>query len=61
MSQEEDLLEKGLEAYTADDYENAISFWKKSSEDGNMIAQSNLGSMYYQGIGVEKDYLMAAH
>ena len=37
------------------DYEQAVDWFRKSAAQGNANAQSNLGVMYQNGWGVEKD------
>jgi len=53
-------FEDGKEAYEREDYIAAISFFKKSAEQGNAYAQYSLGQMYRQGRGVTQDYKQAA-
>jgi len=47
---------KGLDAYESGDYATALREWKPLAEQGNAIAQTNLGVMYQQGIGVPQDF-----
>ncbi len=49
-------LEKGLAALTAKDYPTAVRLISSAALAGNAAAQSNLGYMYRDGIGVPKDY-----
>jgi TPR repeat protein len=42
-------------ARDAADYAKALKWYRKSAEQGDAIAQSNLGSMYGTGDGVPKD------
>ena len=50
---------KGLEAAQSGDYQTAVQEWRPLAEQGNSDAQSNLGLMYYKGIGVPQDYAEA--
>ena len=54
-------FEDGKEAYEREDYIAAISFFKKSAEQGNAKAQDNLGAMYAHGLGVTQDYKQAMY
>jgi TPR repeat protein len=38
------------------DYKEAAKLYRKSAEQGNQFAQSNLGAMYGNGLGVIQDY-----
>ena len=38
------------------DLKKTIKWYKKAAENGSIAAQHNLGAMYYDGIGVVKDY-----
>ena len=40
---------------TKKNLEKAFEWYEKSAENGNKIAQYNLGRCYKDGIGVEKD------
>ena len=50
---------RGLEAYNAGDFATALSEWKPLAKRGNASALFNLGSMYYSGKGVRKNYTEA--
>tara|TARA_R110000824_G_C14840086_1_gene638880 strand:- start:7 stop:609 length:603 start_codon:yes stop_codon:yes gene_type:complete len=52
-------FQKGLEAYEAGDYQTALTEWRPLAEQGNSDSQTNLGLMYYKGIGVPQDYAEA--
>jgi hypothetical protein len=41
------------------DFKLAVKWYRKSAEQGNAKAQSNLGVMYEKGWGVPKDYVLA--
>ncbi len=49
-------VSKGFEAYNNEDYETAYKEFLVEAEQGNMIAQTNLGIMYDNGQGVLQDY-----
>jgi TPR repeat protein len=51
---------KGLKAYQAGDYAEAMKWWRKAAEQGLAGAQNNLGLMYDKGTGVLQDTI-AAH
>lgn len=48
--------ESGESAYKRGDYKNALKHFEPLAELGNAKAQSNLGFMYGQGIGVPQDF-----
>lgn len=37
-------------------YEKAVYWYRKAAEQGNMVAQHNLGNCYYKGEGVTQNY-----
>jgi hypothetical protein len=47
---------EGLEAYGRKDYVTALKEWKPLAEQGDAIAQFNLGLMYRKGQGVPRYY-----
>ena len=47
--------EEGLDVYIAGDYVTAFREFKTLAEQGDAMAQFNLGYMYYQGEGVTQD------
>ena len=49
-------LEKGMFALEMEDYERALYYLSFEAAQGNPTAQYNLGLMYKNGIGVEKDF-----
>ena len=60
-------FQKGYAAYEAGDYATALKEWRPLAEAGDASAQTNLGFMYENGLGVPKDdaeavrlYLLAA-
>lgn len=50
-----DDLKKARKAYKNGNYERALKFFRRSSEDGNMVADWYLGHMYRTGRGVPQD------
>jgi hypothetical protein len=46
----------GKRAYLAGDYAQALEIWQPLGEAGNKFAQFSLGSLYFEGAGVEKSY-----
>ena len=47
---------EGSRFYGQEEYKEAAVWFRKAAEQGHAQAQSNLGIMYSQGQGVEKDY-----
>jgi hypothetical protein len=41
------------------DYQQALTWYRKSAELGNAVGQYNLGWMYQHGLGVKQDYVQA--
>ena len=41
-------------------HKHAVHWWEKSAKQENAEAQSNLGLMYHNGLGVPQDYKQAA-
>ena len=52
-------LQAGLEAVERGDYATALKEWRPLAEQGDAIAQYNLGRMYYYAKGVTQDYAAA--
>jgi TPR repeat protein len=50
----------GFEAYEAGDFATALREWIPLAEQGDALAQYNLGQMYRNGSGVPQDYAEAA-
>jgi TPR repeat protein len=48
-------LDDGLTAFTAGNYQQAFDLWKPLAEAGDAKARYNLGLMFEQGLGVEKN------
>jgi TPR repeat protein len=47
---------QGLSAYNVGKYEVAALIWSRLAEKGSAKAQSGLGTLYYTGSGVTKDF-----
>ena len=45
-------FQKGFEAAQKGDFATALREWRPLAEQGNAVAQSNLGAMYHEGQGV---------
>lgn len=43
----------------AQDYVEAIRWYRRAAEKGNVASQANLGVMYSKGVGVERDLVQA--
>jgi uncharacterized protein len=54
-----DDLKKAKKAYIAGNYERSIRYFKKASDDGNIVADWYLGHIYRQGRGVPVDHAVA--
>ena len=52
-------FQKGLTAYNNGDYATAMSEFKPLAEQGDRVAQHNLGVMYHNGEGVSLNYKTA--
>ena len=55
-----DLLGDGAEAYDTGDYGEAAHIWRPLAEDGDAMAQFNLGLLHETGRGVAEDAAAAA-
>lgn len=55
-----DLI-KGQSAYDKRDFATALKEWRPLAEQGNAIAQYQLGKSYLKGQGLIQDYGQAAH
>ncbi|MDX1432891.1 MAG: tetratricopeptide repeat protein, partial [Gammaproteobacteria bacterium] len=56
----DDDYEAGKRAYLAGDYERALAIWQPLAEGGDRFAQFSLGSLYFEGSGVDKDFAASA-
>ena len=52
-------FDEGLVAANKGDYQTAFKEWKPLAEQGDAVAQFNLGIMYYNGQGVAQNYTQA--
>ncbi|WP_206442815.1 tetratricopeptide repeat protein [Aliarcobacter cryaerophilus] len=52
-------LEDGVNAANKGDFKTAFTIWQDFALKGDSSAQFNLGIMYYNGYGVNQDYLKA--
>ena len=50
-----DDLKKAKKAYNSGNFDKAIKFFRKASEDGNIVADWYLGHIYRKGRGVPRD------
>lgn len=50
----------GVSAYEKGDLQTALRAWRPAAEQGDALAQYNLGALYARGRGVEKDLGEAA-
>jgi len=55
-----DEVNDGIDAYQRGDHAAAIDHWRPLAEQGDIIAQFNLGLMYDKGLGVPRDPAEAA-
>ncbi|MGN0949547.1 MAG: MBL fold metallo-hydrolase [Mitsuokella sp.] len=53
------MIENGVEAYEAKDYERALSFFREAANKNHMKAYRYLGLCYEHGYGVKKDIKQA--
>ncbi len=53
-------FEKGLGRFFLGDYAAALQEWRPLAEQGDVVAQNNLGMMYRDGKGAPQDYGEAA-
>ena len=51
-----ETYEAGKRAYLAGDHAEALRIWQPLADAGNKFAQFSLGSLYFEGAGVEKNY-----
>jgi len=52
-------FQAGVDAAKHGDYATALRKWRPLAEQGNAVAQFNLGLMYNEGHGVPEDYVQA--
>ncbi len=51
--------EDGWAAYERGDFKTALPLFTRAANEGNALAQTALGFMYYRGRGVSQDYAQA--
>lgn len=56
----EEDYDAGKRAYLTGDYAEALRIWQPLGDAGNKFAQFSLGSLYFEGAGVEKNYADSA-
>ena len=49
-------FDRGDKAYFADNYAEAVKWYRRAAEQGHAVAQISLGILYDQGQGVSQDY-----
>jgi tetratricopeptide (TPR) repeat protein len=54
-----EALSKGTAAYDRNDYSEALRWYSKAADQGNIAAQYNIGWLYRNGRGVVQDYAEA--
>src|SRR6267143_2569067 len=52
-------FQAGMDANNRGDYATALREWRPLAEQGDVLAQYNLGILYFNGGGVPKDYQQA--
>jgi hypothetical protein len=52
----EEDYDAGKRAYLAGNYAGALQIWQPLGDAGNKFAQFSLGSLYFEGAGVDKSY-----
>jgi len=52
---------KGVDAYNAGQYEQALTLWEPYAKEGNVKAQYNVAKLYYDGNGVKQNYRKALY
>ena len=52
-------FEEGTKAEKKGNYSKAFFFYTKAASNGNILAQNNLGNLYFQGLGTKQDYKKA--
>ncbi len=53
------MIDAGNEAYERGDYATALSEWRPLADQGDAVAQYNLGVLYEKGQGAPQDYAQA--
>lgn len=55
----EEMYRRGITAYEAKRYDEAVDWYRKAAEQGHDGAQNNLGYLYHNGEGVTQDFAEA--
>jgi len=56
LAQAQEDYDSGKRAYLSGDYAEALRIWQPLADGGNKFAQFSIGSLYFEGAGVEKNY-----
>jgi TPR repeat protein len=56
LVQAQEDYDAGKRAYLSGDYAEALRIWQPLADGGNKFAQFSIGSLYFEGAGVEKNY-----
>ena len=59
QSPENIAFDQGMQASRSGEYETALEKWHPLAQQGHAEAQFNLGVMYENGLGVQKDHAQA--
>ena len=54
-----DALREAARVYLQGDYATALSLWRPLADQGDAMAQTNIGIMYAKGQGVPQDFVRA--
>ncbi len=52
----ETMFQEGMTAFHRGDYVTARGFWSKLANQNHPAAQTNMGALYYEGLGVKRDW-----
>jgi uncharacterized protein len=52
-------LDEGMTASQRGDYATTLKLWRPLAEQGNVVAQTGVGFLYYWGKGVPQNYAEA--
>jgi hypothetical protein len=54
-------FQSGEQAYKSGDYATALTAWRQSAEEGDALSQTELGKLFRNGRGVERNDKQAVH